>query len=52
MLGEEVASVVNETMTAGYHTVVFDGAKLTSGMYLYRITAGNFVQVNKMMMLK
>jgi len=39
-------------MTAGYHTVVFDGAKLTSGMYLYRITAGNFVQVNKMMMLK
>jgi fibronectin-binding autotransporter adhesin len=52
MLGEEVASVVNQTMSAGYHTVTFDGSKFTSGMYIYRITAGNFVQVKKMMMLK
>ncbi len=52
MLGEEVASVVNQAMNAGYHTVTFDGSKFTSGMYIYRITAGNFVQVKKMMMLK
>ncbi len=52
MLGEEVASIVNQAMNAGYHTVTFDGSKFTSGMYIYRITAGNFVQVKKMMMLK
>jgi hypothetical protein len=52
MLGEEVASVVNQTMTAGYHTVVFDASKLASGMYIYRIVAGNFIQVKKMTMLK
>ena len=52
ILGEEVANVVNQAMPAGYHTVVFDGSKLASGIYIYRIEAGNFVQVKKMMMLK
>lgn len=52
ILGEEVANVVNQVMPAGYHTVVFDGSKLASGIYIYRIEAGNFVQVKKMMMLK
>jgi hypothetical protein len=39
-------------MPAGYHTVTFDASKLASGMYIYRIEAGSFVQVKKMMMLK
>jgi hypothetical protein len=52
ILGEQVADVVNQVMPAGYHQVVFDGSKLASGLYIYRIEAGNFVQVKKMMMLK
>jgi hypothetical protein len=52
ILGEEVANLVNKVMPAGYHTVVFDASKLASGLYIYRIEAGSFVQVKKMMMLK
>jgi hypothetical protein len=52
ILGEQVASLVNNVMPAGYHTVTFDASKLASGMYIYRIEAGSFVQVKKMMMLK
>ena len=52
ILGEQVASLVNKAMPAGYHTVTFDASKLASGMYIYRIEAGSFVQVKKMMMLK
>jgi hypothetical protein len=52
ILGEEVANLVNKVMPAGYQTVVFDASKLASGMYIYRLEAGSFVQVKKMMMLK
>jgi hypothetical protein len=52
ILGEQVASLVNKVMPAGYHTVNFDASKLASGMYIYRLEAGSFVQVKKMMMLK
>jgi hypothetical protein len=52
ILGEQVASLVNKVMPAGYNTVTFDASKLASGMYIYRIEAGSFVQVKKMMMLK
>ena len=52
ILGEQVASLVNKVMPAGYHTVTFDASKLASGMYIYRLEAGSFVQVKKMMMLK
>jgi hypothetical protein len=52
ILGEQVASLVNKVMPAGYQTVVFDASKLASGMYIYRLEAGSFVQVKKMMMLK
>ena len=52
VLGQEVATIVNESMTAGSHSVTFDASTLASGMYLYRITAGNFVSVRKMVLLK
>jgi len=39
MLGSEVAELVNETKRAGYHIVDFDASNLSSGIYIYRITA-------------
>jgi len=52
ILGEKVMELVNGKMSAGYHSVNFDASNLSSGMYIYRITAGSFVSVKKMMLLK
>jgi len=43
MLGRAVATLVNETQSAGFHEVKFDAARLASGVYLYRLQAGSFV---------
>lgn len=52
MTGREVANIINEFKTAGYHTFQFDGSNLASGMYVYRISAGNFSSTKKMLMVK
>ena len=52
ILGQKVATLVNETLSAGGHEVPFDASRLASGMYLYRITAGQFTSVKKMLLLK
>ncbi|MBI5731569.1 MAG: T9SS type A sorting domain-containing protein [Ignavibacteriales bacterium] len=52
MLGKEVATLVNENKSAGYHRVNFNAGKLTSGVYVYTITANNFVQSKKMLLMK
>jgi hypothetical protein len=52
MIGQRVATIVNENVTAGAHTVTFDASALSSGIYLYRLQAGTFSQVNKMMLVK
>jgi hypothetical protein len=52
LLGQEVAELVNETQFAGKHSVEFTGTDLPSGLYIYKITAGNFSQTRKMMLLK
>lgn len=52
ILGEQVANLVSEILPAGYHTINFDATQLTSGLYIYRIEAGNFVEVKKMMLMK
>ncbi len=52
ILGREVAVLVNERKAAGSYEVSFDGRGLASGVYLYRLQAGNFVETKKMMLLK
>ena len=50
--GELVAELVNNFVTAGSHSVNFDASNLSSGMYIYKMTAGSFTQSNKMLLLK
>lgn len=52
MLGREVAVLVNGTQNAGSYDVSFNAANLSSGVYLYRLQSGNFVQTQKMMLVK
>ena len=52
MLGREVATLVNEEKPAGRYNVTFDASKYSSGVYFYRITAGGFSQIKKMVLLK
>ena len=52
ILGEEVATLVNEVQYAGYKSVEWDASSLPSGMYFYRLTVGNLTEMKKMVLLK
>ena len=52
MLGKEVSTIVNEELKAGYYSYKWDASKLASGIYFYRITAGSYTEVKKMLMIK
>ncbi len=52
MLGQKVATIVDEDMAAGYHTAKWNAVDAASGMYLYRLTAGNFVDTRKLVLMK
>ncbi len=52
MLGREAATLVNETKEAGIHSIDFNASNLSSGIYFYRIDAGSFTDVKKMMLIK
>jgi hypothetical protein len=52
VLGNEVATLVNEYKSAGTYEVEFNAAKFTSGVYFYRLQAGSFVETKKMILLK
>lgn len=52
ILGERVKELRNEVMKPGYYEVEFDAAELASGIYFYRIKAGDFVETKKMVLIK
>lgn len=52
LLGREVAVLVNETLSSGSYSFSFDASNLKSGIYLYKIQAGNYSDVKKMIVLK
>jgi hypothetical protein len=52
ILGRRVATLFDEAKTAGEHVAEFDASGLPTGMYIYRLTAGDFVVARKMMLLK
>jgi len=52
ILGREIAVLVNGFIPAGNYKVEFDGSKLNSGVYFYRLESGNFVETKRMILLK
>jgi hypothetical protein len=52
LIGQQIAVLVNGSMNPGSHIVKFNAANMASGVYLYRLTAGNFVSIKKMILLK
>ena len=52
VLGNEVATLVNEEMPAGSYEVKFDASGLTSGIYFYKLQAGSMVETKKMILIK
>jgi len=51
-LGQQVAQLVNGEQEAGYHEVRFDAGGLSSGVYFYRLRAGDFVETRRLMLAK
>ena len=52
VLGQKVADLVDAEKEAGSHTAMFDGTRLTSGVYFYRIQAGSFIEAKKLVLTK
>jgi hypothetical protein len=52
VLGQMVATLVNNTQPPGRYKVEFDGTNYASGVYFYRLTAGSFVKTNKMILIR
>jgi hypothetical protein len=52
LIGQKVAELVTSKFSAGDHSIDFNAANLSSGIYLYKIEAGSFTSVKKMQLLK
>jgi len=52
VLGDEVATLVNEEKPIGFYEIDFDASRFASGVYLYKIQAGSFVSAKKMILIK
>ncbi len=52
ILGKEVKTIVNEELSAGNYTKIWDANNLSSGVYFYKLTAGKFTETKKMMLVR
>jgi len=52
VLGEEIATLVSDRLSGGSYTYDWDGSKLASGVYLYRLQAGDYVETRKMVLMR
>jgi hypothetical protein len=52
VLGQVVTSLMDEDLPAGYHSVTWEASRYASGVYFYRLKAGDYVRTRKMMLLK
>ncbi|NMB81078.1 MAG: T9SS type A sorting domain-containing protein [Ignavibacteria bacterium] len=52
LFGNEVVSLVNKEQPAGYYNINFNAKNLSSGIYFYRLEAGNFSQTKKLTLVK
>jgi hypothetical protein len=52
LLGQKVASLINQRLVAGTYNVQFNATPFASGVYFYRLRAGNFLETKKMMLVK
>jgi hypothetical protein len=52
VLGQEVATLVDEIQEAGFKSVEFDASQMTSGVYYYRIVAGEYNESKRMVLVK
>lgn len=51
-LGQRVATVIDKDLQRGTHTVTFDGSGLASGIYIYQMKSGAYVESKKLVLLK
>jgi photosystem II stability/assembly factor-like uncharacterized protein len=52
LLGQKIEALINKQMSVGSHEIEFTGKNLSSGVYLYRIEAGEFQEIKKMILLR
>jgi len=52
LLGRKVATLVNEQEKAGYRSVVWDASEVSSGLYFYKLIAGDYTETKRMMLVK
>jgi hypothetical protein len=52
VIGQKVKTVLNQNLKAGKHQIIFDASDLSSGIYFYQISSGNFKAVRKLVVMK
>ncbi|HRI46078.1 MAG TPA: T9SS type A sorting domain-containing protein [Ignavibacteriaceae bacterium] len=52
IIGEKVTTLINQDMSAGYHNINFSGNELSTGIYIYKITANEFTSTRKFILMK